>query len=141
MPPKTAGDRLPDAEIRVADFDVRLIEEWVGEFDYQPVKCKKTHRIVVVRKHLRRIDGRHRPERLGDRGFSLGEPRPGSAPGTPPIPAVLRDPSPDIQGSVIDGVVGSSVGSQVERQIITEAVLQALEALEGIGGRDQSRDS
>jgi hypothetical protein len=31
----------------------RLQDEWVAEFDYRPVACKKTYRMVVIRKNLR----------------------------------------------------------------------------------------
>lgn len=32
--------------------DIRLVKEHVAEFDYRPVKCKKTYRVVVVWKDL-----------------------------------------------------------------------------------------
>ena len=32
--------------------DIRLIEEQVAEFDYQPEKCRRPYRVVVVRKDL-----------------------------------------------------------------------------------------
>ena len=32
--------------------DTRLVDEWVAEFDYQPTACKKTYRMVVIRKNL-----------------------------------------------------------------------------------------
>ncbi|MFM8253023.1 MAG: IS1380 family transposase [Planctomycetota bacterium] len=37
--------------------DVQLVDEDVAEFDYQPVACKKTYRIVVIRKNLTRARG------------------------------------------------------------------------------------
>jgi len=32
--------------------NIRTVSEQVAEFDYQPVKCKKTYRVVVLRKNL-----------------------------------------------------------------------------------------
>ena len=32
--------------------NIRTVSEHVAEFDYQPVKCKKTYRVVVLRKNL-----------------------------------------------------------------------------------------
>jgi hypothetical protein len=32
--------------------DIRLMDEWVAEFDYRPTACKKTYRLVVIRKDL-----------------------------------------------------------------------------------------
>jgi hypothetical protein len=32
--------------------NIRLQQEWVAEFDYQPTACTKTYRLVVVRKNL-----------------------------------------------------------------------------------------
>lgn len=32
--------------------NIRLASEWVAEFDYRPTACKKTYRLVVVRKNL-----------------------------------------------------------------------------------------
>ena len=59
--PRAKPERVKQEIVLERKFsDVRLIEEWVGEFDYQPVKCKKTHRVVVVRKHLRTLKGQTR---------------------------------------------------------------------------------
>ncbi len=33
--------------------NIRLLHEAVAEFDYRPTQCKKTYRMVVLRKHLR----------------------------------------------------------------------------------------
>ena len=32
--------------------DIRLLDEWVAEFPYQPTACRHTYRMVVVRKNL-----------------------------------------------------------------------------------------
>jgi hypothetical protein len=32
--------------------DIRLLDEWVAEFPYQPTACRHTHRMVVVRKNV-----------------------------------------------------------------------------------------
>ncbi len=32
--------------------DIRLVDEWIAEMDYRPVACKKTYRLVIVRKNL-----------------------------------------------------------------------------------------
>lgn len=32
--------------------NIRLVEEWVAEFDYSPTACKKTYRLAVIRKDL-----------------------------------------------------------------------------------------
>jgi hypothetical protein len=32
--------------------NIRQVEEWVAEFDYQPTACRKKYRLVVVRKEL-----------------------------------------------------------------------------------------
>jgi len=32
--------------------NIRTISEQVAQFDYRPVKCKKTYRVVVLRKNL-----------------------------------------------------------------------------------------
>jgi hypothetical protein len=47
--PENAKQRIVDARGYV---DIRLIDEWVAEFDYQPTACKKTYRMVVIRKNL-----------------------------------------------------------------------------------------
>jgi len=32
--------------------DIRLVDEWVAEFDYRPTACRHTYRMIVVRKNL-----------------------------------------------------------------------------------------
>jgi hypothetical protein len=45
--------RVKEAIVRRREFEnIRLEREWVAEFDYCPVACKKTYRVVVVRKDL-----------------------------------------------------------------------------------------
>ena len=39
--------------------NIRLQEEWVAEFEYRPTACRKTYRMVVIRKNLSKTqDGR-----------------------------------------------------------------------------------
>lgn len=49
--------RPANVKARIVDLrqfaDIRLVDEWVAEFDYRPTACKKTYRLVVVRKNLR----------------------------------------------------------------------------------------
>jgi Transposase DDE domain group 1 len=42
--------------------DIRLVDEWVAEFSYQPTACRRTYRMVVVRKNL--IESEPRQGRL-----------------------------------------------------------------------------
>jgi hypothetical protein len=35
--------------------NIRLEDEWVAEFDYRPVACRKTYRMVVLRKNLSKL--------------------------------------------------------------------------------------
>jgi len=32
--------------------DIRLVDEWVAEFNYRPAACQKAYRLVVIRKNL-----------------------------------------------------------------------------------------
>jgi len=54
---KTRRRRRPEnvkqQVVEVREFeDIRLVKEYVAEFRYQPVKCRKSYRIVVVWKEL-----------------------------------------------------------------------------------------
>ena len=47
--PENVKERI----VKLREFkNIRLISEDVAEFDYSPTKCKKTYRLVVVRKNL-----------------------------------------------------------------------------------------
>jgi len=51
-------DQIKDAIVRRRNFDVlRLQSEEVAEFDYRPMACAKTYRMVVVRKHISKEKG------------------------------------------------------------------------------------
>lgn len=46
--------RIKQAVVEARGFkDVRLVDEWVAEFDYRPHACCRAYRLVVVRKNLR----------------------------------------------------------------------------------------
>ena len=47
--PKNVKERI----VRERGYkNIRLVDEWVAEFDYRPTACKKTYRLVVIRKNL-----------------------------------------------------------------------------------------
>jgi hypothetical protein len=52
----TARARPQNAKQSIVDArgfaDIRLVDEWVAEFDYQPTACQKAYRLVVIRKNL-----------------------------------------------------------------------------------------
>jgi hypothetical protein len=51
--PRARPRRVKDAIVRAREFEtIRLCSEDVAEFDYRPTSCKKTYRLVVVRKNL-----------------------------------------------------------------------------------------
>jgi hypothetical protein len=51
--PREKPDNVKEQVVREREFrNIRLVSEDVGEFDYSPGNCKKTYRIVVVRKNL-----------------------------------------------------------------------------------------
>jgi Transposase DDE domain group 1 len=51
-------DHVKDRIVRERGFDVlRLESEEVAEFDYRPTACRKTYRMVVVRKHISKEKG------------------------------------------------------------------------------------
>jgi hypothetical protein len=54
-------DRIKAKIVRDREFEVlKLKSEEVAEFDYRPAKCKKTYRMVVVRKNISREQGDRR---------------------------------------------------------------------------------
>jgi len=51
--PRHRPENVKDRIVREREFrNIRLISEQVSEFSYSPTKCKKTYRMVVVRKNL-----------------------------------------------------------------------------------------
>lgn len=56
--PRRRPDPVKDRIVRRRGFDVlRLQSEEVAAFDYRPTACRKTYRLVVVRKHISREKG------------------------------------------------------------------------------------
>ncbi len=50
---RTRPDNVKEQIIREREYkNIRLMSEDVAEFDYRPTRCKKTYRMVVVRKNL-----------------------------------------------------------------------------------------
>jgi hypothetical protein len=51
--PRTKPERIKPSLVEQHEFkNIRLLEEWVAEFDYQPEACSRAYRMVVVRKEL-----------------------------------------------------------------------------------------
>jgi hypothetical protein len=51
--PRTKPPRVKQQLVEERGFkDLRLVDEWVAEFDYRPHACRHTYRMVVVRKNL-----------------------------------------------------------------------------------------
>ena len=51
--PRKKPENVKEGIVKEREFEnIRLLSEDVAEFDYAPGKCKKTYRIVVVRKNL-----------------------------------------------------------------------------------------
>lgn len=56
--PRQRPDRVKDRIVRERKFDVlRLQSEEIAEFDYRPIACAKTYRMVVIRKHISKEKG------------------------------------------------------------------------------------
>jgi len=56
--PRLKPDNVKEQIVVEREFEnIRLKSEDVAEFDYRPTKCKKTYRIVVVRKNLSKEKG------------------------------------------------------------------------------------
>jgi len=54
-------DKVKDKIVREREFEVlRLKSEEVAEFAYRPTKCKKTYRMIVVRKNISKEKGERR---------------------------------------------------------------------------------
>lgn len=51
--PRARPENVKEQVVQAREFEnIRLVEEHVAEFSYQPVKCQKTYRVVVVWKDL-----------------------------------------------------------------------------------------
>jgi hypothetical protein len=51
--PRVRPERFKQQIVEKRGFkDIRLVNEWVAEMPYQPVACRNTYRLVVVRKNL-----------------------------------------------------------------------------------------
>ena len=59
--PRKRPENVKQQVVRRREFDVlRLKSEEVAEFDYRPTECKKTYRMVVVRKNISHEKGERR---------------------------------------------------------------------------------
>lgn len=51
--PRAKPPRVKQRIVEQRGFkDIRLVDEWVAEFPYQPTACQHTYRMVVIRKNL-----------------------------------------------------------------------------------------
>ena len=51
--PRQTPERVKAGIVQARGYEtVHTMEEWVAEFDYRPVACKKSYRLIVVRKRL-----------------------------------------------------------------------------------------
>jgi hypothetical protein len=56
--PRRKPENYKEEMVIAREFDnIRLLREEVAEFDYRPGACRKTYRVVVVRKHLEHTKG------------------------------------------------------------------------------------
>jgi hypothetical protein len=59
--PRSRPANVKEAVVREREFDVlNLVSEEVAEFEYRPTKCKKTYRMIVVRKNISHEKGEAR---------------------------------------------------------------------------------
>jgi hypothetical protein len=59
--PRRRPENIKEQLIKEREFkNIRLESEQVAEFDYRPTHCRKTYRMVVVRKNLSVEQGEHR---------------------------------------------------------------------------------
>ena len=60
-PPRTRPTNVKEQIIRLRGFEnLKLNSEEVAEFDYRPARCKRTYRMVVVRKNISKEKGEER---------------------------------------------------------------------------------
>ncbi|MEW6161530.1 MAG: IS1380 family transposase [Verrucomicrobiota bacterium] len=51
--PRGRPENVKERIVEEREFEnIRLVAEYVAEFEYQPVKCAKSYRVIVVKKHL-----------------------------------------------------------------------------------------
>ena len=51
--PRQQPERVKAGIVQARGYEtIHTMEEWVAEFDYRPVACKKSYRLIVVRKRL-----------------------------------------------------------------------------------------
>ncbi len=51
--PRRRPENVKEQVVQDREFEnIRLVDEYVAEFPYRPTKCRKTYRVVVVRKDL-----------------------------------------------------------------------------------------
>lgn len=51
--PRTRPENVKEQVVVARQFEnIKLVKEYVAEFDYRPVKCRRTYRVIVVRKEL-----------------------------------------------------------------------------------------
>lgn len=51
--PRTKPERIKPGLVEAHEYtDIRLVEEWVAEFNYRPRACRRPYRIIVIRKEL-----------------------------------------------------------------------------------------
>jgi hypothetical protein len=51
--PRARPDNIKEQIVRQREFEnIRLVEEEVAEFEYRPAACRKTYRLIVVKKYL-----------------------------------------------------------------------------------------
>jgi hypothetical protein len=56
--PRQRPDNVKEPIVRERGFkNLRLVEEEVAEFEYRPVACKKTYRMIVVKKYVEVSEG------------------------------------------------------------------------------------
>jgi hypothetical protein len=59
--PRQKPERVKPQIIRERGYkEIQLVEEMVAEFDYRPLLCKKSYRLIVVRKRLHIVQGQMR---------------------------------------------------------------------------------
>jgi hypothetical protein len=59
--PRTRPSNVKKRIVQEREFEnIRLVKEYVAEFSYQPIKCKKTYRMIVVWKDLEILTGQRK---------------------------------------------------------------------------------
>ena len=59
--PRQRPENVKQQIVEEREFeDIRLVKEYVAEFSYRPTKCRKSYRVVVVRKELEVYQGQEK---------------------------------------------------------------------------------